>query len=312
MMTIKTVCAITGVKPVTLRAWERRYGLVRPQRSAKGQRLYTQDDVNRILRVLALTRDGVAVGHAKEALDAEPARVAPTADEGRWPMYRRRFAAAVAAFDELELEAIYDEALALHSVDTVDRMLLLPILKELGQRWSTVAGGVAEEHFISTYARHKIGARFHHRRAHPDGAKILAACAPGEQHEIGLLLFALAAHDAGFRVVLLGANVPFPEVAAAAHRTRCDVVVISNAIDSASPDFYSQLKELVDAAKRPVYVGGHAVPAREKEIHAAGAVPLGVSIPSAVRRLASDISDATGAGAPAGRTRQRARRARDR
>jgi MerR family transcriptional regulator, light-induced transcriptional regulator len=294
MISIKTICALTGVNPITLRAWERRYGLLQPERTPKGHRLYTDGDVERIRRVLALTRDGVAIGQVKEVLDAEPTPVTPSVNKGPWPGYRRSFAAAIAAFDEPAMEAIYGEALALHPVNTVDRMLLLPMLEELGVRWRTVAGGVAEEHFFSAYVRNKVGARFHHRRALEKGPKILAACAPGEQHEIGLLLFALAAHDAGFRVVLLGANVPFAETAAAARRAQCDAIVVSNAIDRESPEFYAELAALVANAKRPVYVGGKAAALREKEIRATGAVALTTSIESAVRRLAAEIHGGRG------------------
>jgi methylmalonyl-CoA mutase cobalamin-binding subunit len=239
--------------------------------------------------VLALTRDGVAISQVKEALDDGRFSTELTARKAPWSGYRRRFAAAIAAFDEPALEAIYAEALALQPVDTVDRMLLMPMLSELGERWSKVVGGVAEEHFFSAYVRNKIGARFHHRRTLEEGPKILAACAPGEQHEIGLLLFALAAHDAGIRVVLLGANVPFRETAAAANQAQCDAIVISNAIEPRSPDFYTELAALVTAAKRSVYVGGRAVSSRQKEIEMAGAVPLDTSIESAVRRLTSEI-----------------------
>jgi DNA-binding transcriptional MerR regulator/methylmalonyl-CoA mutase cobalamin-binding subunit len=308
MLSIRSVCAMTGLNPVTLRAWERRYGLIEPQRTAGGHRLYTQNDVERILRALALTRDGVAIGQVKEALDSEPAPAASLGDTGRWAGYGRRFAAAVAAFDEAGLEAIYGEALALHPVDTVDRMLLIPMLQEMGERWNKIAGGVAEEHFFSTYVRHKIGARFHHRRLLQDGAKILAACAPGEQHEIGLLLFALAAHDAGFRVVLLGANVPFRDVAAAAHRAQCDAVVISKASHRSAPEFYAELANLVEAAGRPVYLGGRAVNACAQDIEAAGAVPLATSIESAVRRLAADVNYDRHAGSRARRSGGRNRR----
>jgi methylmalonyl-CoA mutase cobalamin-binding subunit len=251
--------------------------------------VYSDGDIERIRKVLALTREGMAIGQVKEALEAEPLVVKPAPDKGPWPGYRRRLAAAIAAFDEGALEAIYDEALALHSVNTVDRMLLVPMLEELGMRWSKVTGGVAEEHFFSAYLRNKIGARFHHRRAQEVGPKLLLACVPGELHEIGLLLFALAAHDAGFRVVLLGANVPFRETAAAAHRTQCDGVVISSTLDRAVGDFHAELSVLVSTTKRPVFVGGHIAAIRGKEIETAGAVPLATSIESALRRVASDI-----------------------
>jgi len=289
MYAIKTLAALTGVNPVTLRAWERRYGLLEPQRTPKGHRLYTERDVERIRRALALTRDGVPIGQVKDALADEPGPRAATREAGPWPGYQRRFAAAIAAFDESALEAVYNEALSLQPLNLVDRMLLVPMLETLGTRWSNVAGGVAEEHFFSAYVRNKVGARFHHRRALESGPRILAACAPGEQHEIGLLLFALAAHDAGFRVVLLGANVPFREVAAAANRAQCDAVVIANSIARSNREFYTELSALVDAIKRPVYIGGNAATPCENEIRVTGAVPLTTSIDSAVRRIANEI-----------------------
>jgi MerR family transcriptional regulator, light-induced transcriptional regulator len=285
---IRTVSALTGVNAVTLRAWERRYGLVRPLRTPKGHRLYSQAQVEEIQRVLALMRTGVAIGQVREALAAEvPAEEKPGA--GPWGAYRKRMAAAIAAFDEHALEAVYEEALSVHSIDRVNRMLLMPLLEELGARWSKVAGGVAEEHFFSAYLRNKLGARFHHRRALESGSKLLVACVPGEHHEIGLLIFALSAHEAGMRVVLLGANVPFAEAGAAARRAQCDAVVLSSSIDPGSDDFYAKLAELVAAVKRPVYLGGVTAAAHEKEIEATGAVPLATTIESAVRRIGAEL-----------------------
>jgi DNA-binding transcriptional MerR regulator/methylmalonyl-CoA mutase cobalamin-binding subunit len=284
---IRTVSALTGVNAVTLRAWERRYGLIRPHRTAKGHRLYTTAQVEEIQRVLALMRDGVAIGQVSDAL-----RTAAAAPEkprnGAWASYRKRMAAAIAAFDEQALEALYEETLSLHPVDRVNRMLLMPLLEELGGRWSTVAGGVAEEHFFSAYMRNKLGARFHHRRALPEGPKLLLACVPGEQHEIGLFMFALAAHDAAMRVVFLGANVPVAESGAAARRARCDAVVLSSSIEP-PPEFFKELTGLVAAVRRPVYVGGGIAASHTKRIEAAGAIPVGSGIEAAVRRIAAEL-----------------------
>ena len=283
---IRTVSALTGVNPVTLRAWERRYGLIRPHRTPKGHRLYTPAQVEEIRRALALVREGVAIGQVRAALrDAAPPAEEPAA--GPWAAYRKRMAAAVAAFDEDALEAAYDEALGLHAAERVSRNLLLPLLRHLGERWSKVAGGVAEEHFFSTYLRNKLGARFHHRRAHETGPRILAACAPGEHHEIGLLLFALAAHDAGLRVVLLGANVPFAEAGAAARRAQCDALVLSSSIVPGEA-FFGELAALAATLGRPVYVGGATAAAHEKAIRAAGAVALSATLEAAVRRIAAE------------------------
>jgi len=287
-MPIRTVSALTGVNAITLRAWERRYGLVRPLRTPKGHRLYSQAQVEEIQRVLALMRTGVAIGQVREALAAEaPAEEKPGG--GAWGGYRRRMSAAIAAFDEPALEAVYEEALSLHSIDRVNRMLLMPLLEELGARWSKVAGGISEEHFFSAYLRNKLGARFHHRRVLDTGPKLLVACVPGEHHEIGLLIFALSAHEAGMRVVLLGANVPFAEAGAAARRAQCDAVVLSSSIDPGSAEFYRGLAALVAGVKRPVYIGGVTAAAHGKKIEAAGAVALATTIESAVRRLGAEL-----------------------
>jgi methanogenic corrinoid protein MtbC1 len=151
---------------------------------------------------------------------------------------------------------------------------------------------VAEEHFFSAYLRNKLGARFHHRRVLDTGPKLLVACVPGEHHEIGLLIFALAAHEAGLRVVLLGANVPFAEVAAAARRAQCEAVVLSSSIDPGPGEFFRQLAELVAAVKRPVYVGGVTAAAHAKDIESSGAIALAATIESAVRRIGAELHSA--------------------
>jgi methylmalonyl-CoA mutase cobalamin-binding subunit len=196
--------------------------------------------------------------------------------------------AAIAGFDEQALEAVYEQALSLYPIDRVNRMLLMPLLEHLGERWSKVAGGVAEEHFFATYLRNKLGARFHHRRALAEGPRLLLACVPGEQHEIGLLMFALAAHDAGLRVVLLGANVPLAEAGAAARRAQCDAVVLSSSIEP-PPGLYPELAQLVAAVARPVFMGGGTASGHARHIEAAGVIPVGAGIEAGVRRIAAEL-----------------------
>ena len=99
---IRKMAALTGVNAVTLRAWERRYGLIRPARTPKGHRLYSPDQVERIRRVVALVERGVPIGRVQDLLDAEPAPELPAA-AGRWREDLERMATAIARFDEREL-----------------------------------------------------------------------------------------------------------------------------------------------------------------------------------------------------------------
>lgn len=294
---IRTVAALTGVLPVTLRAWERRYGLIRPLRTRTGHRLYTQAQVDQIHEVLALVAKGVPIGQVRRALSGSAQARPSRAAKGPWTRYLERMSAAIARFDEAALDAVYDEALSLHPIERVTSSLLMPLLAALGQRWDRAAGGVAEEHFFAVYLRNKLGARLHHRRL-PSGPKLLLACAPGEFHEIGLLLFAIAASEAGLRCVPLGANMPLEDLALPARRADCRAIVLSSSVDPEPAMLRKALPALVEQAGQagvPVLVGGQTSVKHREAIVAAGAVPLGADIEAGVRRLAALLQSRAGA-----------------
>ncbi|RPI43657.1 MAG: MerR family transcriptional regulator [Betaproteobacteria bacterium] len=289
LMPIRTLSALTGVKPITLRAWERRYGLIRPTRTPKGHRLYSHQHVEEIRRVVALVDRGIPISQVKDLLAASRSATA-SESQGPWPDFRDRMAAAVARFDEPELDRIYDEASSAHSIDQITHKLLLPLLARLGERWAEVAGGVAEEHFFATYLRSKLGARLQHRMRYATGPRIVAACGPGEHHELGLLLFALEAQSAGLRTIVLGADTPLADLVVAARRSRADAVVVSSSVDPA-PSFLSRdLPALVREAEVPVFVGGSTAVRHRNEITSAGAGALGVELEDGVRLLRTALT----------------------
>jgi len=285
---IRTLSSLTGVNARTIRAWERRYGLIRPERTPKGHRLYTHQDVERVRRVLALMERGIPISRVCELLDSG-APAPPEAAAGPWRGYLERMAAAIAQFDEPELDRIYDEALSIHPIEKVTRLLILPLLVRLGERWQAISGAIAEEHFFAMHLRSKLGARLQHRMRYSAGPRIVAACAPGEQHEIGLLLFALEAQAAGMRTVLLGANTPLEDVAVARHRSGSHAVVISSSVDPAPGFLEEQLPALVGRAEVPVFVGGLTALRHRQAIAAAGAIALGVALEDAVRLIAVSL-----------------------
>jgi DNA-binding transcriptional MerR regulator/methylmalonyl-CoA mutase cobalamin-binding subunit len=285
---IRTVAALTGINPITLRAWERRYGLVNPKRSAGGQRLYSRGDIDAVQRFIALRDRGVAAGPAVAAGEPEPVGVA--AAPHRWRAWRSQLAAAIAQFDEARLEELYEDMLALYPIERVTRDALVPLLADLGDRWRTRPGGVAEEHFFAVYLRNKLGARYHHRSTAATGPKLLVACLPGEQHEIGAFLFALAAHERGHRLVLLGADTPLAELAYAARRTQADAIVISGSVELDPAVLAEELPRLVSGVRVPVFVGGPVSVRCRDQVHRAGAVPLGTDIPVGLGRIGRVLS----------------------
>lgn len=286
---IRTVSSLTGVNVVTLRAWEQRHGLVSPARTPKGHRLYRREDIDRINRAVTLLDRGLAISQVKKTLDqAAFGEGAPS--DTTWDQYRARMLGAISRFDEDDLEDAYSEALSLHSIEQVTQQLMMPILQVLGSRWERGEGAVAEEHFFGVYLRNKLGARFHHRARGTAGVRVLAACLPGEQHEVGLLLFALVAQECGLHPILLGANMPLSELAPPIRRADCSGIVLSGSVAPPAPVLDEQLPKLVSAAGIPVFVGG-MVSVRERDaIVSAGAIVVGNDLVAGAKRIRAALA----------------------
>lgn len=293
LVPIRTVSSLTGVNSVTLRAWERRYDLIKPIRTPKGHRLYSMVDVERIQQVVGLLDHGMSIGQARQALEAGPVGEAERIDAKSgsamhfdlWQHYQSRLLQAIADFDDRVLNEAYDEALSLYPVDIITSRLIVPLLRELGDRWATGVGSIAEEHFFSVFLRNKLGARFHHLSRNRQGPKLLAACLPGEHHEVGLLLFGLAALDRDYRVVLLGPNMPLAELPRVAARAAIDAIVLSGSAQVSAALIETDLPHLCRRTELPVFIGGRVVDRYPEALTAAGAILLEEDLSLALRRI---------------------------
>jgi len=287
LYTIGTVSKLTGVGIITLRAWERRYKLIHPVRKNSGHRLFTREHIDQIIRITALNSQGLRISQiTPDMLENDLAEQSnEKAVEDHWSAYIHSMISAIIAYDENRLEDLYNEILSLYPLELVTRKLLKPLLIELGLRWETEKGNVAEEHFFAFYLRNKLGSRFHHRRRHERGALLLLACMPGEYHEIALLLFALAANEQGFRLLTLGANMPLNELSYVARKRQCDAIVLSGAIEPDPDVLKRQLPKLVSHARVPVFIGGQASVLACNAINKTGAEALGQDIELGLARL---------------------------
>jgi MerR family transcriptional regulator, light-induced transcriptional regulator len=214
-----------GVSPELLRAWERRYGLVRPTRSTGGLRLYSPADVERVRRMREHLADGLAAAEAAAlATRAEPGE-APASAAVRPEQARIELTAALDRFDEPRAQAILDRLLAVTTIDTLLGEVVLPYLHELGERWQRGEASVAQEHFASGVLRGRLlglardwGLGL--------GPTAVLACLPGEQHDLGLIAFGLALRARGWRIVSLGGDAPLETVAAVARELRPRLLVL--------------------------------------------------------------------------------------
>jgi len=290
LYTIGTVSKLTGVGAITLRAWERRYGLIQPVRKESGHRLYTRSNIDEINRITALTQEGMRISQISPGMLESGDSTESGSNSDIWNDYLNSMMAAIISFDEQRLEEVYNGALSLYPIGMVTRKLLTPLLVELGLRWISDEGSIAEEHFFAFYLRNKLGARYHHRPGGSQGPQILLAGLPGEMHEIGLLLFALAAHEAGYRVIPLGANMPLHELSLVANKKHCSAILLSGAIEPSSQTLSKDLPRLVKQAGMPVLVGGLSSVYGCDAINRAGAEALGRDIEHGLKRLAEVLS----------------------
>ena len=173
LYTIGTVSKLTGVGAITLRAWERRYGLIQPVRKESGHRLYTRSHIDEINRITALTQEGVRISQISPEMLESGAASDKGSDADIWNDHLNSMMAAIISFDEQRLEEVYNDALSLYPISLVTRRLLTPLLIELGLRWASGDGNIAEEHFFAFYLRNKLGARYHHR---PRGTMVRRYC----------------------------------------------------------------------------------------------------------------------------------------
>ncbi|MGZ4300031.1 MAG: MerR family transcriptional regulator [Gaiellaceae bacterium] len=242
----------SGVSPELLRAWERRYGLLEPTRSTGGLRLYSAADLGRVRAMQQHLAEGLAAAEAA----ALAAAAEPRADQAVAfsPVAARRdLDVSLSAFDEARAHAVLDELLSTATLDSILSDVLIPFLRELGKRWERGEITVAQEHFASSVLRGRLLglARGWDRGI---GPRVLLSCAPGEQHDLGLVAFGLALRARGFRILYLGADTPIESVAEAARAAHPHAVVVSAVSPERFKEIAGALREL--AAEYPLYLGG--------------------------------------------------------
>jgi MerR family transcriptional regulator, light-induced transcriptional regulator len=219
----------TGVAPELLRAWERRYELLRPARSEGGFRLYSDADERRVKLMREHLRRGLAAAEAArlavaagDSAEPEPEDAQPELDSGA-----ARLRAALDEFDESEAQSALDELFGAFTVEAVLSRVILPYLVDLGERWSTGDATVAQEHFASNLIRGRL-LGLGRGWDTGEGPRAILACAPGELHDLGLIAFALTLSRRGWRITYLGPDTPIESLVDTASRLSPELVVVSS------------------------------------------------------------------------------------
>jgi DNA-binding transcriptional MerR regulator len=240
----------TGTSPELLRAWEQRYGLLRPSRSAGGFRLYSDDDKARILRTKQLIASGLSAAEAaRQAVTGGTVTEGAPVLEGLGDELRD----ALDRFDEDGANRALDRLIAAVSVEAVMREVLLPYLRILGDRWARGDVSVAQEHFASALLRGRL-LGLARGWGTGSGPTLVLACPPGEQHDLGLIMFGIAASRRGRRITYLGQDTPFSTIEATIDAVGPELVVLAVAEGTSLGQHARAIRALVKRV--PVAVGG--------------------------------------------------------
>lgn len=247
---IKAVVQATGISSSTLRAWERRYNMCAPYRSASGYRLYSERDIA-IIRWLKQQVDaGMSISQAVAWLDKLSEEVGgqdnallPTATDDpvgtltALPMHRsavrdlfslqQELLHSLLHFDKVAADQLMAEAFALYTIEQVGEELVTPLLVEIGERWHRGDVSITTEHYISTYLLQRLMMLLHATPATSRGQDIWVGCAPSELHEVGPLLLAVFLRRAGFHVHYLGRNLPADDLVQEVRRRQPAMVLFS-------------------------------------------------------------------------------------
>ncbi len=238
---MKAVEQKTGISAATLRAWERRYSLVEPQRTASGYRLYSARDVALLTWVHDRMADGLTVSRAVAMLERMRANGDPIvieeSDGGGRPrtseapnppiaLVKPLFNALV-AMDSARADAVLEQAFALYTTPTVYIEVVTPALVAIGDAWHNGTLFIASEHFATNYLRGRLLALLRSFPQQDNMPSVFVGCAPNEQHEMGALIFAVLLRQQGYNVIYLGQDVPIDDAIETAIHERPAMLCLS-------------------------------------------------------------------------------------
>jgi MerR family transcriptional regulator, light-induced transcriptional regulator len=228
----KAVARETSVPADTFRAWERRYGMPRPQRTPGGHRLYSERDIAIIRWLRDRTDEGVNISHAvlllTNTLDAPVIAVPDGNDEARAiGQMIDEIVQALMNFDRTQADQLLGEAFSIYPFEQVLLELVQPAMVDIGERWYRGEVNVAVEHFATQFVRCKLASMLSIFEGSAHRATVVVGCAPGELHDLGALLSALFLMRRGWHVIYLGPQVPLFDLLETVHSLKPNMVCLS-------------------------------------------------------------------------------------
>jgi DNA-binding transcriptional MerR regulator/methylmalonyl-CoA mutase cobalamin-binding subunit len=239
LFNIRSVTERTGIAPETLRAWERRYGFPKPHRNEKGYRLYSEDEIAALKWLKVQTEAGMTIGQATRLLSEMRARGQdPVETKGRLRLTPRadfrtaeelsgELLHALLGLDQKQASLAIRKAITLHSLEDAMLKVISPTMVTIGEMWHDGEIPVALEHFASSICRAHLLQAMETLEDQELSGMVVAACAPGEYHELGLLMLTLLLLERGINVTYLGANLSLERLAETLAQLQPQMVLFS-------------------------------------------------------------------------------------
>ena len=287
---IQAVAAATGVPSITLRSWERRYGVPEPKRDPKGYRLYSDRDIAVTRWLRQRVQEGVGISRAVNLLHVLEHGELEVQDDSTMDFVslQTKLLNAVEHLDEVAIGRVIAEGLTVATVEEVALRLLQPALYEMGERWAAGRLSVTTEHVGSNLIRSHISQLWRITPSPLRDERVMVACAPGEFHDIGAFLLALFLRRRGFDVIYGGANVEADSFIADLLRVNPQAVCLSAATLQTAKTLRDLFVEIDGDYAGVLGFGGRAFNEHENLTDAVPGVHLGADA-----QLATDHLDAT-------------------
>lgn len=251
---IREVARQTGVNPVTLRAWERRYGLIKPQRTAKGHRLYSTEQIDKIRKVLDWLQRGVAVSQVKQLLQEPPFEHSPAESNSPWRVQQDQWFSWIEQLAEQHLDQAYKNVMALYPPEALCQHLFLPLLNRLQQHWTLTTGARLEQVFFMTWLRTQLSSRISHNNRLHSSAPLLVVSLSERPMEPELWLSSWLASYSECPVRVFEWPMPSQDLLLAIDRLQPRAVLMYSSQRLNLED----IRALLSTAQCPLLLSGHA------------------------------------------------------
>ena len=268
---IHTAAERTGLSPHVIRAWERRYRAIEPERSAGKHRLYSEAEIQRLAMLSRAVRSGHSIGKiATLPTDELRALISSQAPASRAPMEVGRDDAsarfqdealnAAARFDGVALDDTLRLAQREFGNQGLLRLIVAPLAQEIGERWRAGELTAAHEHFFTAGVRNFLGELTRQFATPLTAPRIIVGTPTGQLHELGAVMAAAVAANLGWRSIYLGPGLPAHEIAGAALRNEAAAIALSIVYPEDDPNLPRELIDLARLlpASTRILVGGRA------------------------------------------------------